>query len=72
MVFDFQDGNNPETKCISGNKSSFAGQISAFRSFYDSQNYSARVRAITPAGNGSWSNRVFLPLEVKVGTTGET
>lgn len=63
------DGNNPETKCISGNKSSFAGQISAFRSFYDSQNYSARVRAITPAGNGSWSNRVFLPLEVKVGTT---
>lgn len=52
-----------KSECTKGEKTWLTGQVSVFRGFYDNHDYSARVRAITPAGNGSWSNRIIIPLE---------
>lgn len=52
------DDNNPIMYCQSGKESSFSEKLRGYI------NYSARVRAITPSGNGSWSDTVFFSLKL--------
>ena len=47
-------------RCTGGKEYSFTEKVSS--SPYGTGNYSARVRAITPAGNGSWSDVVHFSL----------
>ena len=45
-------------RCKGGKDVRYVGKVSSGAE----GNYSARVRAITPAGNGSWSNTVTFSL----------
>lgn len=65
--FNVQDSNPAVIQCRSGKVSKYVGRVpSGARG-----NYSARVRAITPAGNGSWSNTVAFSLTNKEDSTSE-
>lgn len=54
-------------RCKGGKDSQYVGKIPPGAD----GNYSARVRAITPAGNGSWSNTVAFSLVNKEESTSE-
>lgn len=52
-----QDSFSPEMRCCDGKKSYYLGAAGA------AGNFSVRVRAITPAGNGSWSPVALFSLQ---------
>ena len=54
-------------QCVGGKKSAYSGTL---RLSIEGK-YAARVRAITPAGNGSWSNTVAFSLLNKDKLVGE-
>lgn len=54
-------------RCVGGKKFTHTGPPP----FSIDGKYAARVRAITPAGNGSWSNTVAFSLPSKDESEGE-
>ena len=52
--FNIQNSNQSVMQCVGGKKFTYSGNPP----FSIEGKYGARVRAITPAGNGSWSNTV--------------
>ena len=54
-------------RCVGGKKSVYSGTLP----FSIEGKYAARVRAITPAGNGSWSNTAAFSLLNKDKSVGE-
>lgn len=60
-----QDSFSPDMLCCDGKKRDYLGATSA------AGNFSVRVRAITPAGNGSWSPVALFFLQEKEKATSE-
>ena len=65
--FNVQNPNQSVIRCVGGKKNKYTGTAP----FSIDGKYAARVRAITPAGNGSWSNTVSFSLLIKEESVGE-
>ena len=62
-----QDSNQSVVQCVGGKLLTYTGTAP----LSNEGKYAARVRAITPAGNGSWSNTVAFSVLNKEKPEGE-